>query len=387
MPTDSNALNLRASTDSPRPAPRAADGLLCGWLRGEACVWPADVDSGYAQAFVERCVLEGVGGLLYVHCRRRPEWASWPAEVRGALSRRATALTAVEMLRRSRWAASWRRFTDTGFGSLLLKGASLAYTHYPSPGLRERADEDLFIDLRDIRAACRVLSELGYEISGTLYSSHQFTAVQKGTAGVASQIDVHWRISNSPRYARFLSFAEAAARSVRIPKVSEQARGLGAVDALMLACVHRAANPDDDQNRLIWLYDIHLLAEALDAGQQWEFADLARRRCTASVCLQGLALVQRRLGTAFSDGARERLSLAAAEEATDSRYSQSYLALVLDDVGHLSGIRRRLGLVRELLFPPAAAMEGRYGVSTPVLLAGLYVWRGVRGGLKRLAGR
>jgi hypothetical protein len=52
---------------------------------------------------------------------------------------------------------------------------------------------------------------------------------------VASHIDVHWRISNSPRYARFLSFAEAAARSVAIPNVSEHARDLGAVDALMLA--------------------------------------------------------------------------------------------------------------------------------------------------------
>jgi hypothetical protein len=185
---------------------------------------------------------------------------------------------------------------------------------------------------------------------------------------VARQIDVHWRTSNSPRYARFLSFAEAATRSVRIPKVREHARGLGAVDALMLACVHRAANPDHDQNRLIWLYDIHLLAEALDGGQQGEFAELAKRRGTASVCLEGIALVQRRLGTAFSDGAKERLGLAAAEEGADSRYSESYLALVLDDLRRLAGIRPRLGLVRELLLPPAAAMKERYGVSNPVLL-------------------
>jgi hypothetical protein len=387
MPTDVNALNLQAAPFSFPTAPPAAVELLCRWLRGEACAWPTGVDTGYAQAFVERCVHEGVGGLLHVLCNRAPEWASWPAEVREALSRRASMLTAVEMLRTVALGRVVEALTRHGIGSLLLKGASLAYTHYPSPGLRERADDDLFIDLRDIRAICRVLSELGYEISGTLYSSHQFTAVQEGKAGVASQIDVHWRISNSPRYARFLSFAEAATRSVRIPKVREHARGLGAVDALMLACVHRAANPDHDQNRLIWLYDIHLLAEALDAGQQAEFADLARRRGTASVCLEGIALAQRRLGTAFSDETKERLALAAAEEVADPRFSESYLALVLDDLRHLAGIRPRLGLVRELLFPPAGTMKERYGVSNPALLAGLYVWRGTRGGLKRLAGR
>jgi hypothetical protein len=78
--------------------------------------------------------------------------------------------------------------------------------------------------------------------------------------------------------------------------------------------------------------------------------------------------------------------MAAAEEGANSRYSESYLALVLVDLRHLPGIRPRLGLVREFLFPPAAAMKERYGVSNPVLLPGLYVWRGVRGGLKRLAG-
>jgi hypothetical protein len=71
-----------------------------------------------------------------------------------------------------------------------------------------------------------------------------------------------------------------------------------------LTVSYGCAHPDHDQNRPIWLHDIHLLAEALDARQQGEFADLARRRGTASACLQGLALVQRRLGTTFSDGAR-----------------------------------------------------------------------------------
>jgi hypothetical protein len=154
------------------------DELLCRWLRGEACIWPAKADTAYAQAFVERCVHEGVGGLLHVRCRRTREWASWPVEVRDALSRRAAALTAVEMLRTVALGRVVEALCQHGIESLLLKGASLAYTHYPSPGLRERADEDLFIDLRDIRATGRVLSELGYEIGGTLYSSHQFTAVQ-----------------------------------------------------------------------------------------------------------------------------------------------------------------------------------------------------------------
>lgn len=387
MPIDVDTTSRSSARFPTRSLPVSGRELLCRWLRGAPCAWPANGDADSGRALVELCVGEGVAGLIYSRCCGEAEWSSWPLEVREGFARHARMSTAMEMAR----TLSLREVIDAlaraGIESLLLKGAALAYTHYESPGLRVGSDEDLFISARDVRAALGVLSDLGYSIRGTLYASHQFGAVKQGIGGVTSYLDIHWRISNSPRYARFLGFEEASERSIPIAEVSRVARGLGVVDALMLACVHRAANPDHDRDRLIWLFDIHLLVESLDGSQRSEFVALASGRRTAAVCLEGISLSQSWFGTTIPESFMAQLAAAAAEESTDRRYADSYLSLVLDDLRALPDSGQRLRLLRELAFPPIETMQARFGVSNPVLIGILYFWRGLRGGCKRLVGR
>ncbi len=82
-----------------------------------------------------------------------------------------------------------------------------------------------------------------------------------------------------------LDYGELAARAVPLPALGRNAHAIAPVHALLLACIHRAghanapyhvdgiASPEGD--RLIWLYDIHLLVGGMSAGELDEFVALA----------------------------------------------------------------------------------------------------------------
>ena len=70
---------------------------------------------------------------------------------------------ALDMLRERELIAVLAAFAGAGIGTLLLKGAALAYSHYPEPALRTRCDADVLIRPADRDAAMRICSKrLGY---------------------------------------------------------------------------------------------------------------------------------------------------------------------------------------------------------------------------------
>ena len=57
--------------------------------------------------------------------------------------------------------------------------------------------------------------------------------------------------------------------------------------ALVLACIHLAAHHRRDPI-LLWLYDAHLLAQALDEAQQTAFVDIAADAGVTAICAKVL---------------------------------------------------------------------------------------------------
>jgi hypothetical protein len=155
------------------------------------------------------------------------------------------------------------------------------------------------------------------------------------------------------------------------------------VHALIIACVHRTAHHFDEP-RLIWLYDIHLLAARLD-GRAW--ADLvaqASARQVAAVCRNGLTEAVASLGTAVPRDVLEALSDAARSEAGVQAYAgggRTQARRVADDLRAVGSWRRRWRLVGQHLFPPARYMREVYAPGSRAPLAALYArraWRGAR---------
>ena len=153
-------------------------------------------------------------------------------------------------------------------------------------------------------------------------------------------------------------------------------------DALVLACVHRAAHHLDAKD-LLWLYDIHLLAERCQVAEWYAFADTALDRGVAALCVRGLALCTMRFGTQVPALVRERLSrpLEVEPSAVFLMADLAPVGRLGSDLGALGG-GDRIRLLAEVLFPPRSYMRAQYGAKT--WLAWQYVRRIARGAGKWL---
>jgi hypothetical protein len=264
---------------------------------------------------------------------------------------------------------------------VLLKGAALAYTHYRHPGLRPRLDTDLLILPADIEAAHRVFRALGAEylphVTGT-YVMSQFHYATRDSFGCAHAYDVHWRIAVPVAFAQTLQFEEIDAQAVAIPELGPDARGPSPEHALMLACIHRAAH-HAGSDRLIWLYDVHLIAERLTDAQQQRFVELVVGRRVASVARDALSAACERFRGPVTAALRARLSsVSSRSEPLASEFLRRRRTPVRDAIANLRALgttRERLRLMRELVFPPAEYMREVYAGGSRAPLPLLYLRR------------
>lgn len=268
-----------------------------------------------------------------------------------------------------------------GARPILLKGAALAHSQYPHPWLRPRLDTDILVSPASTTPVFRILSTLGYEraasTSGTLVVSQaSFTRVDD--FGIMHALDVHWQIANWQVIARAASHVDLESRSVPVPALGPAARALSSPDALMLACLHRAAH-HRDSGELLWLYDIHLLAERLTSADWTFLLEAAGRGAVQTVCRRGLALAIDRFGSPVPHHMME--ALADAHDEPSSIYVSKDLRLVdglISDLRALSW-RNRVRLVAEHLFPPPEYIRSKYGLTSRRSLFLFYARRIVSG--------
>jgi hypothetical protein len=273
-----------------------------------------------------------------------------------------------------------------GLPALVIKGAHLAMSHYPSPELRPRSDTDLLIREQDRAAVRACLGRLGYAplphvTGGVAFTQCQFWRIDR--AGVRHGLDVHWRVANPRAFADRLTWDGLQRGRVSLPALGGHAFAPSAPHALMLACLHRTAH-HDNSDRLIWLFDIRLLASAMSSGGWEAVADLSARTGLAGVVASGLRAAERKLRACVPPEVLKRLdgTAAGAVEPDLQRFvegRQSPLGVLFSDWRRLTGWRLRSAFLREHLFPPAEYMARKYRVDTRGALPFLYVHRLVAG--------
>src|SRR6185436_16453084 len=109
-------------------------------------------------------------------------------------------------------------------------------------------------------------------------------------------LDVHWKIANWHIIANVLSHEEIADRAVPIRALGTAARGPSDIDALIVACLHRAAHHRDSEE-LLWIYDIHLLAAGLSESEWNAVVATAEQGAATALCARGLTPAIDRFGT------------------------------------------------------------------------------------------
>jgi hypothetical protein len=362
------------------PAARTVDATLAAIVRGQGLEPPA---GGAGVEFIAAASRHGLRAL--VADRLGAHLASWPPAVQAALAREAVLGAALDALQQRELRLVLEGLADRGVRPLLLKGSALAYTLYTNPAHRPRFDSDLLVRHEDMATVAEVMAGRGYrrpdQVTGELVM-HQVDYARKDSHGVWHVYDFHWKVANRQAVAGVLSFDELARDGESIAALGPHARGLSRVHALLLACVHRVAHhPSDD--RLIWIYDIHLLVETLSPQEAESFGALAVARSVSAVCADGLAAAERWFGTRLPAGLLDRLAgdgPAGVPEPSAALLAppRSRIDEILCDLRALPGWSRRARLVYEHAFPPPSYITGVYMVNR-VWLPALYTHRIVRG--------
>jgi len=157
---------------------------------------------------------------------------------------------------------------------LVLKGPSLALSVYPDPALRPSSDLDLLVLSEQISKARAILGKLGYQNLGKRFEhSRDFyseeTFLHQKNARDNRAIELHWDLHSFSGISREVKVEELFQRAVKIGKAGLTFETLHPVDAL----IHRAINMAIWHNkdiRLIWIYDTALLAQHLEAPEDWQ---------------------------------------------------------------------------------------------------------------------
>jgi hypothetical protein len=271
------------------------------------------------------------------------------------------------------------RLTDRRVSALVTKGAHLAHAIYPDPALRQRADTDLLVSAGEKSVTADALAALGYTRSvrttgSVILGQLAFERVLR--AGVTHYIDLHWRAAAPLLFERAFDAGVLLQSSEPIAALGHAARGPSLPDALALSCVHLIAH-HRQQMLLVWLNDIRLLANALDAGG-------LRRLAEAAVAGRYTVIVHASLRAARQYFESDGLDRAIECVAPCVDESEPSAALVRDGRRPVDDLwldlryarwPERARLLREHVLPPADYMRARF--SGPVPLA--YVKRLVRG--------
>jgi hypothetical protein len=217
----------------------------------------------------------GLGPLLHEHITqcgvRVPDEAM--ARLRGvrAFHRRANAT------RSAVTAEILTALGAAGIEALVLKGAALAQTVYPEPGLRPMRDTDLLVRNAGAPRAQEILLGLGFAVAPEQAhfhdGLHQLPAVKREQNGLTVSVEVHRTLGVARHRSARTTFEVLApsARSLTVGGV--EAKMLGALDLLFHVYRHGFAGAlVSEPLRLIWAADVVSVVEAFVDEIPWELA-------------------------------------------------------------------------------------------------------------------
>lgn len=324
-------------------------------------------------------------GVLPLLAERLAGDARCPEALGLELQRRARRHAAADLVREPELRRLGHALHDAKVPALVVKGAHLAYGLYPRPDLRPRLDTDVLLPASARADAAATLERLGYApvpVGGGDLISYQATFTRARGEGLVHVVDLHWRLANPQAFGDVLAFEDLETRAAPIHGVAPW-RGPALADALLIAAVHRIAHhPGDD--RLIWLYDLDLIARRLNPAAWTRVVELAAASELGMILSESLDRARHVLGTPVPDAvlAGPRLEPGGARAVARAAFLAPHrprARLVAQDFSMLPSWSARLKWAGQYLFPSPQYMRTVYAPASPWPLPLLYARRVVRG--------
>jgi hypothetical protein len=312
-----------------------------------------------------------------------------PATVVDSLrqSRRATWLRNLLLLREL--ARALQRLAAAGVPAIVLKGVALVEAVYGDASLRPMGDVDLLVRRGDLAEASNALRQIGYafgraETHPGALAEHENELLFCKRDRIDVQLDVHWSLFDSPFYQAHIAMDWFWDTAQPLSINGTPALMLGPEALLIHLCGHLALHHGGAG--LLWSYDIVELVRRY--GERLDWAALLRKIGEYDLVLpvRGVLVA---LGAEW-DARLPAEVLAAlrlhphsrAEARAAARMSRSEHPAgrrFWADLASMPGWRQRVRFALTNLFPSAAYMRHRYGVTHPLLLPLYYPYRWLRG--------
>lgn len=351
-------VNLR-----PQPLTRKsiARSNLAGMMAGQdTTLWETTPEELFVAAQDE-----GVAALIAQKLSSANLPHHWPASFGDAAKEVAMAEAMTSMSFQAEARKILDLLAETGERVLILKGLSLAYWAYPYAHLRACGDIDLLLPSRlAAERLAKLLTALGFQqasSSGDLVA-YELMCSRNMSDDWDLEVDVHWRLNNSPQFANVLGFDELWAASIPLPKLHPAARGLGPAHAMLHASIHRALNMSFGmQDKLKWLFDFVMFERCFSQDDWSHLTTLARDRQLAGVTLNALEAASATFGINMPHEVLETLRLAARQEPLDAARLSDWRYMQAQTLRALPGLRPKLTWLWQRLFPSRDYMTYLYG--------------------------
>ncbi|UCE52869.1 MAG: nucleotidyltransferase family protein [Desulfobacterales bacterium] len=331
-----------------------------------------------------------IAPLLYWRIGSLPQECLPPGEVNRQL-RRTFHESRVRSLRLERQLGEiLDAFKTEGVRFLVLRGPALGFSVYPDPALRPGSDLDLLVLPKQTRKARKILEDLGYgclgkrfEVTRDFFREEEYVHKKHPKDNLPVDLHwVHWELHPFFKDCGGGRLEDLFRRASTVEKSDLAFETMHPVDALIHAAIHLALIHRRDI-RLVWIYDIALLARGLRIPEDWEvLPDRSvtwRARLAVEHCLK-MALVW--TGLRLPDGFRNFNSWprpTADERMTWSHSSRSHWAGVLlrRYLKRPGGVSAMASSLFRLLFPHPQMVRMCYPPSRNWLLPLSYVrrWR------------
>jgi hypothetical protein len=292
----------------------------------------------------------------------------WPAEDVSIRNTAARDAAAGEVLAAHFLALALGEAASARVPVLLMKGAALAYAHYPQPWCRPYADVDILVPPGTIEQIRRLLRPLGYRPAIEVTSRHITGQwhLHPAMPGARS-LDVHERLVNPRAFDSLPSFADLFSRSVALrtaggrqgtvdAPLGPTARTLSAIDTAWHLLVHAAAH-HHGEDRLLDQIDLWLVTRAFSDDDWRTLEDLARASHTAAVCAAGLTRLHACVNTSVPADVIARLEQVRGERSAAFAAGQLTVLQVEWSNFVALGLKDRIAFVIAHLLPPQSLVR------------------------------
>lgn len=356
------------------------DVILSAWLRGSVL---KDVPHTATNKLVARIDHHGIAGLLSNVVNGQHNLS---ADLQNFLRNRAIALAYWEANHAHHLVRTLTILRNADVTPIVFKGTALAYSAYDAPFMRVRGDSDVLVAPDRFVASCTALASAGYDMPyssrGDLVSAARVYRAPD-TVDTDHDIDLHQRISSAAVIAQLFSFEELLNRAQPLSVLGAEVLGTGPLDALMIACFHRQVHAESpyfvngkdayDPNRMIWLADIHLLAQRLNDTDWLELSQLCETKGLGRIVAQGLRAASAIFATQLPVEVMQNLE--AQLEQTPPQYylSSGSARRTFLNIAASTGIVSKLLYLAELIFPPPDYVRAMFPLARLRWLPWLYI--------------